>query len=447
MPWEGTELWKADCDGERILDPVKIAGGETEAVFQPEWLGEDGIAFASDRTGWWNLYAYEAGRARALLVRTAEFGMPRWLFGMKTYVPLSPSLLFACCVADGIWKTGLLSVEDGSWHEFPSEFAEIVALDGGGSVCYLLACEPDGGPTLFSVSVTERKLRKMKGTAKREKRTWPVSKAERIPFESEGRGNHFRLLPSTRPSARRKPRFRSVPLDLQSPRRAHGFDVVRLQFANSILDQQGIRFLGFGLPGKRGNGKAIPPKPRRKVGGGRRRRLRKRRPFRRGAARELLRSRFFIRGSSAGGFTVLRALATCGLFAGGACYYGISDLEELAKQTHKFESGIRQTPVGNRRRGQVEIPCPFPDSSCRQDRLPGHFFSGRGRQNRSSRPNEKNLRSHRGQTRIFGISSLSGRGARFQTGGRTRSAVWKRNWLSIGALFFPGPPQSPTPVC
>ena len=37
-----------------------IAGGVAESIFQPEWSPDgDEVIFVSDRTGWWNLYAYE----------------------------------------------------------------------------------------------------------------------------------------------------------------------------------------------------------------------------------------------------------------------------------------------------------------------------------------------------------------------------------------------------
>jgi dipeptidyl aminopeptidase/acylaminoacyl peptidase len=49
-------------------------------------------------------------------------------------------------------------------------------------------------------------------------------------------------------------------------------------------------------------------------------------------------SRMVIRGGSAGGFTVLCALAFRELFRAGASYYGIGDLEQMFEHTHKFES-------------------------------------------------------------------------------------------------------------
>ena len=56
--------------------------------------------------------------------------------------------------------------------------------------------------------------------------------------------------------------------------------------------------------------------------------------------------RLMIRGGSAGGFTVLAALAFHDTFAAGASRYGIADLEALAADTHKFESRYLDRLVG-----------------------------------------------------------------------------------------------------
>ena len=49
--------------------------------------------------------------------------------------------------------------------------------------------------------------------------------------------------------------------------------------------------------------------------------------------------RMLISGGSAGGYTVLMALANLDLFSAGACAYGVADLSQLQAITHKFESG------------------------------------------------------------------------------------------------------------
>ncbi|MEE9157008.1 MAG: S9 family peptidase, partial [Gammaproteobacteria bacterium] len=83
-----------------------------------------------------------------------------------------------------------------------------------------------------------------------------------------------------------------------------------------------------------------------------------------------------ISGGSAGGYTVLCALTFHDVFEAGASHYGISDLEALAKDTHKFESRYLDRLVGpypqQRDTYQERSPIRFPDRlSC-----PVIFFQG-----------------------------------------------------------------------
>ena len=57
-------------------------------------------------------------------------------------------------------------------------------------------------------------------------------------------------------------------------------------------------------------------------------------------------SRIAIRGSSAGGFTVLAALVRSSMFAAGTCIYGIGDLTMLSEETHKFEAHYLDRLIG-----------------------------------------------------------------------------------------------------
>jgi dipeptidyl aminopeptidase/acylaminoacyl peptidase len=53
-----------------------------------------------------------------------------------------------------------------------------------------------------------------------------------------------------------------------------------------------------------------------------------------------------IAGGSAGGYTTLCALTFRDVFKAGASYYGVSDLEALATDTHKFESRYLDGLIG-----------------------------------------------------------------------------------------------------
>ncbi|MEM9138117.1 MAG: prolyl oligopeptidase family serine peptidase, partial [Cyanobacteria bacterium P01_F01_bin.42] len=56
--------------------------------------------------------------------------------------------------------------------------------------------------------------------------------------------------------------------------------------------------------------------------------------------------RLAIDGGSAGGYTTLGALTFRDVFKAGASYYGVSDMEALATDTHKFESRYLDSLVG-----------------------------------------------------------------------------------------------------
>ena len=63
MPWDGTELWMAELAGDGSVSGERlVAGGPDESVIQPLWSPSGELWFASDRTGWWNLYAVDVRR-------------------------------------------------------------------------------------------------------------------------------------------------------------------------------------------------------------------------------------------------------------------------------------------------------------------------------------------------------------------------------------------------
>src|SRR5262249_47370913 len=76
--------------------------------------------------------------------------------------------------------------------------------------------------------------------------------------------------------------------------------------------------------------------------------------------------RLAIRGGSAGGYTTLTALTFRDVCRAGASYYGVSDLELLAKDTHKFESRYLDRLIG-----------PYPErKDLYVQRSPIHYTDG-----------------------------------------------------------------------
>src|SRR4029450_3192218 len=64
MPWDGTELKLAELTGDGLAgDPVTVAGGPEESVFQPAWSPDGVLHLVCDASGWWNLYRVGADGA------------------------------------------------------------------------------------------------------------------------------------------------------------------------------------------------------------------------------------------------------------------------------------------------------------------------------------------------------------------------------------------------
>ena len=78
-----------------------VAGGRGESVFQPEWSPDGVLHFVADRSGWWNLYRWRDGRREALAPMQAEFGVPAWSLGTRTYAFESADRLFCRYLEEG----------------------------------------------------------------------------------------------------------------------------------------------------------------------------------------------------------------------------------------------------------------------------------------------------------------------------------------------------------
>ncbi|GAA4205013.1 S9 family peptidase [Streptosporangium oxazolinicum] len=86
MPWDGARLWLADVRPDGTLTGTRlVAGGGDESVCQPQWSGDGVLHFVSDRSGWWNLYAWREGRTEAVITGEFEVAAAPWEFGYRTY--------------------------------------------------------------------------------------------------------------------------------------------------------------------------------------------------------------------------------------------------------------------------------------------------------------------------------------------------------------------------
>jgi dipeptidyl aminopeptidase/acylaminoacyl peptidase len=82
----------------------------------------------------------------------------------------------------------------------------------------------------------------------------------------------------------------------------------------------------------------------------------------------------FISGGSAGGYTVLCALAFTDAFRGGASYFGIGDLAAMFATTHKFEAHYDHWLIGSTDADELVARSPLAHAD--RIRCPVIFFQG-----------------------------------------------------------------------
>ncbi|MEN3378523.1 MAG: hypothetical protein V7604_3878, partial [Hyphomicrobiales bacterium] len=146
MPWNGTTLYLAaiGADGALASAPEVIAGGVAESIFQPEWSPDGTIVFVSDRSGWWNFYAYDAGTGdtRTLLAMEAEFGVAQWVFGMATYAFAGPDRIVCTYSTSGLGRLSLLDIKSGALTPIALPFTDISTVRAAGDTVAFLGGSP-----------------------------------------------------------------------------------------------------------------------------------------------------------------------------------------------------------------------------------------------------------------------------------------------------------------
>eukprot|EP00118_Oscarella_pearsei_P014020 m.117195 g.117195 ORF g.117195 m.117195 type:complete len:771 (+) comp37609_c1_seq3:918-3230(+) len=82
MPWDSAEVWRAKLTKEGVLETSqKVAGGKKESVMTPIWSPSGVLHYISDKTKWWNLHS-ETGDS---VCCEKELGTPHWSFGVASY--------------------------------------------------------------------------------------------------------------------------------------------------------------------------------------------------------------------------------------------------------------------------------------------------------------------------------------------------------------------------
>jgi dipeptidyl aminopeptidase/acylaminoacyl peptidase len=338
MPWDGTELWVADVQEDGSLaNASRIAGGVDESIFQPEWSPVGELHFVSDRTGWWNLHRWRDGRIEARCPMQAEFGLPQWVFGMSTYAFDSEDRIVCAYIEQGVSRLAILDTATGRLETIETPYTKIEGLRAKPGQVVFIAASPTEATSVVSFDPNTRRFETLRRSSELAIDADYISVPQSVEFPAEnGLTSHaFFYQPHNRDFA--APEGERPPLLVMSHGGPTAATSPALRLSVQYWTSRGIAVLDVNYGGSTGYGRAY----RERLSG------------RWGivdvddcvnGAKYLVEQglvdgeRLAITGGSAGGYTMLCALTFRDVFKAGASHYGVSDLEALEVDTHKFES-------------------------------------------------------------------------------------------------------------
>ncbi|NJK39240.1 MAG: S9 family peptidase [Oscillatoriales cyanobacterium SM2_3_0] len=375
MPWDGTELFVAQVNSAGFLtDITKIAGGLAESIFQPQWSPEGILYFVSDRTNWWNLYRYIAGQSEIVDEMTAEIGLPQWVFGMSTYGFTAEDEIFCTYTTSGQWYLARLNLKAKTRQTIATPYTSISSVQASRNGVLFLGSSPTEPSTVVKLTLTGD-LTVLKRSSTLELEGGYLSIPQSIEFPTtKGKMAYGFFYPPTHPGYRADG-IEKPPLIVKS----HGGPTAATSSALNLKIQywtsRGFAVLDVNYGGSTGYGREYRQRLQDHWGivdvedcaNGARYLAQQ------GLVDE---NRLAIAGGSAGGYTTLCALTFTTVFKAGASYYGVSDLEALARDTHKFESRYLDRLVGPYPACQDIYRARSPIYATEQLSCPVIFFQG-----------------------------------------------------------------------
>lgn len=378
MPWDQSRLVKARLPGAprkiAAADREVVAAGHGLAVCQPGFLDDHNLLFAADRDAdldrgveFWDFFRHidhsrdhdgdgdgdhhRGGEIRRVTADRYEYGEAHWVFGARRWRQLSENTIAAVATAADGDRLLEVMLDSGDTVPLADDLAVCGDLAADGDALLWVARHKDRGAEIHKLDLKSGAREVLHRAGADDGGAAPAapaapSRAQPLIYPTrDGAEAHAIFYPPANPNYR-------APGDALPPLlvMVHGGPTARATAELHPLKQY-FASLGYAL---------LDVNHRGSTGYGR-------------AYRQALLGRWgevdaddiadgiafladegridpglvFIRGGSAGGYAVLRALTRFPeVFSAGACYYGIGNLITLAQSTHRFEADYTDRLIG-----------------------------------------------------------------------------------------------------
>jgi dipeptidyl aminopeptidase/acylaminoacyl peptidase len=327
MPFDGARLHVAEvASSGRLGMARRIAGGGGTSVLAPVWDGT-ALVFPWDPDGFWNLHVWREGRIVPVVRRRAEFGTP----GRRLLAVAEPGVAVVAVAEGGSMALHEAGLAQARLRPLAETLVDVGGLAAAGDLLAVTGASRDRPAALYV-------LRRSTGTilacvGERHPLAAEPPRALLVPTE-DGRTVQAWFFPPAHPEVEgpadeRPPLVVSChggPASFVTPAfnaevrfyTSRGFAVVAANHAGSTGFGRAFREALYGRFGVLDRDDTLAVAAR---------------VFQEGLAA----ARVVYRGKSAGGFTVLACLRARRWPAAGVAYAAVTDLEELAEKTHRYE--------------------------------------------------------------------------------------------------------------
>jgi dipeptidyl aminopeptidase/acylaminoacyl peptidase len=352
MPWDETELWVGEFEPQLAVglqsavlrDPHLVHGGAGVSVVGPSWDVEGRLWFCSDQTGWWNLYRTGEPRSGDEPENVAggniDVAIPPWVFGESRYSFLSDGRVVYAYTSDGLDHLAVYDDRTGRTDRIATEFTSLRQIRTSLTSLVVIGAsftsEATVSATLVGRGGAISPIRSLRAPRDLGFSSSSLSVGTPITFPTEGGISHGVFYAPANAEFVGPPGERP-PLIVNIHGGPTASAAAELSLRTQFWTTRGFAYVDVNYRGSSGFGRRFRNELRGNWGIADVADCRAVVRFLASAGR-VNADKAVIRGSSAGGFTALAALAQGDEFAAAFSLYGVTDLRLLASDTHKFES-------------------------------------------------------------------------------------------------------------
>lgn len=347
MPWDGTELWVADINEQGLpANTLHVAGSESTSIFQPEWSPENILYYVTDESGWWNLARHDETGRTAVTTLKSEFGLPQWIFGQTTYAFNGNNTAFCAHITDGIGQLSQLDLDTLAITNVETPQNAFVSICADEGTVGIIAASESTFTQVIRMNADTLESEVIASSCSASIDDGYISNGHSFCFETRHADKAYAIYYPPVNKQHEAPEGELPPLIVLCHGGPTGMADASLDLRKQYWTSRGFAVVDVNYSGSTGYGRSYRERLNGKWG------IRDVEDVCDAAlyfaSKGIVdKNRLVIKGSSAGGYTVLAALTFHHTFSCGASYYGISNLESLIADTHKFESHYTDRLIGD----------------------------------------------------------------------------------------------------